>query len=126
MLSGSNDQCLLFDPSVNEYVLMQYEQNVLYINYSGTQWKILQNSVTVQDFSFALFEFFPSQKLAVTEHDHMRLTLRAMFIACASTDCNMAKVVTFDNPTNINDESGMLSAIAERGNRSGYPERSGK
>ena len=49
-----------------------------------------------------------------------------MFIACASTDCNMAKVMTFDNPTNINDESGMLSAIAERGNRSGYPERSGK
>ena len=81
MLSGSNDQCLLFDPSVNEYVLMQYEQNVLYINYSGTQWKILRNSVTVQDFSFALFEFFPSRKLAVTEHDHMRLTLRAMFIA---------------------------------------------
>ena len=86
----------------------------------------MRNSVTVQDFSFALFEFFPSRKLAVTEHDHMRLTLRAMFIACASTDCNMAKVVTFDNPTNINDESGMLSAIAERGNRSGYPERSGK
>ena len=79
--------------------------------------------VTVQDFSYALFEFFPLRKLAVTEHDHMRLTLRAMFIAC---DCNMAKVVTFDNPTNINDESGMLSAIAERVNRSGYPERSGK
>ena len=51
--------------------------------YSGTRRKILRNSVTVQDFSFALFEFFPSRKLAVTEHDHMRLTLRAMFIACA-------------------------------------------
>jgi len=69
--------------------------------YSGTRRKILRNSVKVQDFSFALFEFFPSRKLEVTEHDHMRLTLRAMFIECASTDCNMAKVVTFDNPTNI-------------------------
>ena len=80
----------------------------------------MRSFVTVQDFSFAPFEFFPTRKLTVTEHDHKRLTL------CASTDCNMAKVVTFDNPTNINDESGMLSAIAEQGNRSGYPERSGK
>ena len=48
-----------------------------------------------------------------------------MRLTSTFTDCNMAKVMTFDNPTNANDESGMLSAIAERGNCSGYPERSG-
>ena len=79
----------------------------------------MRSFVTVQDISFVPFEYFPSRKLEVIEHDHMRLT-------STFTDCNMAMVVTFDNPTNASDESGMLSAIVERGNRSGYPERSGK
>ena len=50
----------------------------------------------VQDFSFALFEFFPSRKLAVTVYDHMRLTLRVMFIACALGYVKSALLVWID------------------------------
>ena len=61
-------QSVLFVQPIRSYNLIS-----MLVQYSGTQRKILRNSVSVQDFSFALFEFFPSRKLAVTEHDHIYL-----------------------------------------------------
>ena len=46
---------------------LQPDQNIAYqTKQSGTWRKKLRNSVTVQDFSFAPFEFFPSRKLEVS------------------------------------------------------------